>query len=113
MTILQFINALRKSDFYIEDIYTMGSCYQFYVLLNKMYKGCIPLISPTKDHIITLYKGRFYDIKGIVKEKTALYTLLSAEDLKMVKKWGFRKNCLIGLTECEFCEEPIIFYSKR
>lgn len=108
MKLIDFINSLRESDFYIEHIYTQGGCYQFYLILSKMYKGCIPYISKRKNHIITRYKGKYYDIYGEVKCIEG-YTKLTNDELIMVSEWSFAKNNLLMLKECPHCEEPLIF----
>lgn len=103
-----FIEELRNSDGYIEHIYTRGGCYRFHLLLSKMYKNCIPYISENKDHIVTRYRGKFYDING---EVTCLdgYRKLSERELSFVENWSFRKNNLIVLDECPHCEEPLVY----
>lgn len=108
MTILDFINELRDTDQYIHHIYTKGGCYRFHILLSKMYKGCTPYINNTNDHIITRYKGKFYDIFGSVDCLDG-YRKLSKDEIPMVSKWSFRKNNLLVLDECPHCEEPITY----
>lgn len=108
MNILKFINELRDSDEYIKHIYMEGSCYKFYILLSKMYKSTIPYISIKKDHIITRYKDRYYDINGEVYDVED-YKVLDIEDIPMVSNWSFRKNNLIKINECPNCEEPLVY----
>lgn len=48
------INALRKTDPYIEAIFTNGSCYQFYKFLKVLYIEAEPYFYDfNKDHIVT------------------------------------------------------------
>ena len=108
MTIDKFIDELRSTDGYIHHIFTKGGCYRFHILLSKMYKGCTPYISGTNDHIITRYKGKFYDVYGIVDCLDG-YRKLSIEEIPMVEKCSFRKNNLIVLDECPHCEEPLLY----
>jgi hypothetical protein len=108
MNILDFINELRNSDGYIEHIYTKGSCYKFHILLSKMYKNTVPYISGTNDHIVTRYKGKYYDINGEVKDVKG-YTKLKEEDIPMVSRWSFHRNNLLQLNECPNCDEPLIY----
>jgi hypothetical protein len=107
MTILFFIESIRQSDEYIEHLFTQGSCYRFHVLLSKLFKGCQPYISPNKMHVITKHNGKYYDIKGQISGIG--YTPMTPEEIKMSEKWSFRKNNLIQLSECPYCEEPIIY----
>ena len=108
MNIEEFINALRDTDEYIRYIYTKGSCYKFHVLLSKMYKGSVPYISENKDHIITRYRGKYYDINGEVKNIKG-YRELNEEEIPMVKGWSFYHHNLIVLNECPNCDEPLTF----
>jgi hypothetical protein len=73
-----------------------------------MYKNCTPYISPHKNHIITRYKNKYYDIYGEVDNVDG-YTLLTIEEKLMVESWSFHKNNLLLLAECPFCEEPITY----
>ncbi len=110
MNILTFIDELRNTDEYIKHIYTEGGCYKFHILLNKMYNNCTPYISPQKNHIITRYKNKYYDINGEVTNIDG-YTLLSIEEKLMVEQWSFHKKNLLQLTECPVCDEPIVYNS--
>lgn len=103
-----FIDELRNSDGYIHHIYTKGGCYKFHILLSKMFKNCTPYISGTNDHIITRYKGKFYDVYGEVDCLDG-YRKLSLSEIPIVEKWSFRKNNLLVLDECPHCEEPLVF----
>jgi hypothetical protein len=70
-----------------------------------MYKGCIPY---TNDHhIITRYKGKYYDIYGEVDNQDGFRKLLDKE-IPMVSKWSFHMNNLLVLKDCPHCDEPII-----
>lgn len=110
MNIQIFIDELRNSDEYIRHIYTQGGCYRFYVLLSKMYKGCVPYIiaNKTSPHIITRYRGKYYDINGEVSNVNG-YVKLKEEDIPMVEKWSFHRHNLLKITECPYCDEPITY----
>lgn len=108
MKIETFIDELRNSDGYIEHIYTKGGCYRFHILLSKMYKNTTPFINETKDHIVTRYRKKYYDVYGEVYEVKD-YRVLDIEDIPMVEKWNFRKNNLLVLDECPNCEEPLFY----
>ena len=106
MDILSFIQELNHTDEYIHHIYSKGGCYKFHLLLSKMYKGTIPYTNG--DHIITRYKGKYYDIYGEVDNQDG-FRKLSNWEIPQVEKWSFRKNNLIKLTECPHCDEPLIY----
>jgi len=111
MKISTFIEELRNTDLYIQHIYSQGGCYKFHMLLSKMYKNCTPYISQHKNHIITRYKNKYYDIYGEVDNLDG-YTLLTIEEKLMVERWSFHKNNLLRLTECSYCNEPITYNEK-
>lgn len=106
MKIEQFIKELRNSDEYIHHIYTNGGCYKFHILLSKMYKNTIPYISCDKNHIITKYRGKYYDIHG--ERNNIGYTPLTENELSLVNKWSFHRHNLLLLKDCPHCDEPII-----
>lgn len=99
-----FIKLIRESDRYIEAIYTQGGCYQFHLILKKLFPHSEGLINAKKDHVVTRIEGTLFDIRGVV---TGEYYTLTKEDLKKVRKWSFHKQMLISITDCPFCEEPI------
>ena len=102
-----FIEQLNISDGYIRHIYTNGGCYKFHVLLSRMFKGCIPYINQDMNHIITRYKGNFYDINGLVEDYHN-YKKLPVSYIPTVSKWSFYMNNLLVLKDCPHCDEPII-----
>ena len=104
--ILDFINNLRVTDRYIKYIYLNGGCYQFHLLLKKIYPSAVAYISDHKNHIVTKYRGKFYDIMGIVDNVDG-YTKLTEEEKRIVENWSFHKYNLLKLTECPSCDEPI------
>lgn len=105
--IIDFIDALRESDEYIETIYTFGSCYKFHLLLKRLFPECEPYIGELREHVISEYKGKYYDITGEVSGNG--YTLMDHCDLQMAKKWSFYKHNSLQITECPHCEESIIY----
>lgn len=108
MDILSFIEELNHTDGYIRYIYSRGGCYKFHVLLSKMYKNATPYINEVKNHVITRYRGKYYDIYGEVTNQDG-YKKLTDMDIPMVSKWSFRDHNLLVLTECPNCDEPIMF----
>ena len=108
--ILKLINSLRKTDMYIRHIYLMGGCYQFHLFFKKLYPECVPFMSYEMNHVVSFYKGKYYDITGVVKGD-AYFPLadLHPEEIDKIKKWSFQKHQLIKIAECPVCEEPIIY----
>lgn len=100
---LQFLNELRQTDNYIETIYLNGACYKLHLLLKK-YADCEPLINPEKNHVVTRFKGRLFDITGEVKGK---YLLMTERDVEVASGWSFHKTKMLQISECPVCEEPI------
>ena len=110
MDINAFIEELNQTDQYIHHIYSKGGCYKFHVLLSKMYVNTTAYINQKNDHIITKYKGKFYDIFGEVDCLDG-FRKLQEKEIPMVSKWSFHRNNLLKINECPHCEEPIT-YSK-
>ena len=106
MDILEFIKAISQTDPYIKMIYLNGACYKFHLLLKKNFPGAEPFISPIKDHVITKYKGKYYDITGKVCRKR--YTLMTKRDIDIASQWSFHRTRVIQISECPCCEEPIV-----
>jgi hypothetical protein len=77
------------------------------LLLSKLFAGCKPYINKQENHIVTKYKGKFYDIKGIVNDEHL--RPLRKDEVSRVSKWSFQKHNLIKLNECPNCEEPLIY----
>lgn len=103
---LKLINALKKTDRYIESIYTEGGCYRFHLFLKTVYPSATALINKKKNHVVSKIGEGLFDITGVVEGE---YFRLSKEDIKMVCGWSFHKQMLIQISECPYCEEPIVF----
>ena len=108
MSIQSFIEAIRATDSYIQDIYMNGGCYQFAVLLCKMYRGCEIYMNGMKDHCIVKNGCRFYDIRGEVPfYETMCFHPITDEERKRAEQWSFSRNYRMKIAECPHCEEPI------
>ena len=105
-SMLRFINVLRQTDKYIEMIYMNGACYQFYLLLKTFFPESKPYISKEKDHVITKYAGKYYDITGEVSGNC--YTPMTESEIVMASGWSFNRTKVIQISECPHCEEPIV-----
>ena len=105
MQIEKFIENLRNTDLYIKEIYTKGGCFQFYVFLSKMFEGCTPFINSKKNHIITRYKSKFYDINELIEDGSD-FKKLKDEEIPLVARWSCWKNNILYLEECEECGSP-------
>jgi hypothetical protein len=103
---LRFINALRQTDRYIEMIYMNGACYQFHLLLKTFFPESKPYINKEKDHVITKYAGKYYDITG--EASGNWYTPMTESEIEIASEWSFHRTKVIQIGECPFCEEPIV-----
>ena len=106
MEILKLITALRNTDSYIEDIFTRGSCYRFHLFLKELFPECEPCMTRDREHVVTLYKGSYYDITGLVAGKDC--SPFKYLDKTVAENWSFRKNMSLQVNECPVCEEPIV-----
>jgi hypothetical protein len=62
--ILNLISEIRNSHSQMVNIFTLGSCLNFHLILRKIYPDAIPLYNI--DHVITKIGGKCYDITGCV-----------------------------------------------
>jgi hypothetical protein len=110
---IDFINQLRDSDSYIQEIYTKGSCYQIYKILKLLYKKAKPYKVKTHymseyNHIITEIDGKFYDITGEVFVNNYFgIDGVYKEDLKEIEQWNFAMNNWLYKT-CPNCGEEVV-----
>ena len=110
MEILTVINSLRESDKYIKTIFLEGGCYQFHLFLKALFPECMAMINEERDHVITHYQGKYYDITGEVKNVSVGYDFnyLTLSNISLVESWSFSGNKILSLGECQYCEEPIL-----
>lgn len=104
-SMLFLINSIRETDRYIADIYLNGGCYQFHLMLKKFAPDCEARITKEKNHIVTYFQGKHFDITGIVEGQ---FEPLNHYEINMASKWSFAKNMALQICECPVCEEPII-----
>lgn len=62
---------------------------QFYLLLKTFFPESNPYISKEKDHVITKYEGKYYDITGEVSGNW--YTPMTKSEIDMAS--GCMKRC--------------------
>lgn len=62
-----FIAIIRESHSQMVNIFSKGSCWNFFLILRKIYPDAIPY--DNQNHIVTKINGRFYDITGDVTNK--------------------------------------------
>ena len=96
--ILDFINSLRETDQYIKSIYTKGGCYQFALLLHKMYPCSTILVNYDNTHAVLKYNRNLYDIRGLVRKKRDFH-IPSEDEIKEMEKWSFSRNYMLKLGE--------------
>jgi hypothetical protein len=119
MNPLDIIDPLRKTDPYIQNIFSLGGCYQFYLFLKAIFPDAKPYMHYRKNHVITEIDNRFYDIDGEIlgmvdievskiDAKNETYLPFTKEDHKIAKTWSFAGNHLLSAGECKHCGEPIL-----
>lgn len=62
---MKLIRLIRESHPEICNIYTRGSCLNFFLILKEIYPQAIGYYN--NDHVITNIDGVFYDITGEIK----------------------------------------------
>jgi len=90
VSVLDFIEAIRKSREDNEIAYTNGGCYQFYKILKSVFPEAEPYYN--SDHVITKIGNNFYDISGVVTDVSEHY--LPLDDfhhltLKVLESWKY------------------------
>ena len=102
---IEFIKALSATDDYITTIFLNGGCYQLHLFLKTIYPECEPRITKDKSHVVTFYKGKYYDIRG---EYTGVVYIMTNKEILMAEKWSFAKNMALQIKQCRVCGEPFI-----
>ena len=102
---LFLIDSIRETDRYIADIYLNGGCYQFHLMLKKFAPECEARITKERNHIVTYFKRKYFDITGIVEGQ---FEPLNHYEIEMASKWSFAKNMALQICECPVCGEPIV-----
>lgn len=87
---LNIIEALNKTDPFLEIVFTRGACYDFHLFLKRFFDDAIPLLSKSKCHIISDIGGKYYDITGVVDNEG--YERLDDHDVFTVQLWSFSDN---------------------
>ncbi len=108
---IELITSLRQTDEYIKAIFTHGSCYKFHLFLKSIWPEASPYMTPDKQHVVTRFGTKFYDINGLYSGKVEKYVMKKA-DIELVKTWSFKKQNLLKLTECKICGEPFVYEPK-
>lgn len=115
---INFINTIKDSDYYIEQIYTQGGCYQFHKILKTIFPDAIPYVcggintvinKEWIDHVVTEIEGLFYDIQGVFNPEASKYEFvrpLKTSELPLVETWRFTNMHYIP--NCEECEFPVL-----
>ena len=104
--VLGFITILRGTDKYVRDIYTMGGCYKFVVLLQYVFGRGEPYMNADGCHCACKIDGSLYDIDGLIAD-TAGWHKFQREDYEKAQRWSFSKNYMLQIAECPHCGEPI------
>lgn len=62
-----FIRTIRDSFVGSQEVFTLGSCYHFYLILRQVFPNAEAWYD--QNHIITKIEDKFYDINGEVTEE--------------------------------------------
>ena len=113
---IEFLNALKESDFYIEHIYMNGGCYQLYKILKTIFPDAKPYLNSRDVHVATLIGDSLYDINGFIgylEDYDTTFKLMRDEEMQIAEEWSFAGNNDLYLGECPVCEEPICIDRKK
>lgn len=82
--VLDIISLIRESSPELQTrIFTEGACYQFYLILKKLFPRAVPFYDG--NHVVTYIGGKCYDITGEVNA-TDRHILMELEP----KGWGYK-----------------------
>lgn len=62
--VINFITEVRNSHSEMSNIFSSGSCLNFYMILRRVFPESKPYFNV--DHIITKIGKKYYDINGVV-----------------------------------------------
>lgn len=66
--IINFISLIRDSHPEMVNIFSFGSCFNFYLILRNVWPESIPCYNV--DHIVTKIDNNYYDIGGQLSSNT-------------------------------------------
>lgn len=114
MVVSEFVEMLRGSFQGSEVVYTQGSCLKLAIILARLF-GTAIYWSDEKEHAISEYWDKYYDITGEVI-KTDDYRLITPDQLSELKDTRFRFD-LQGYVcpNCDeiFAYEEVLKYNKE
>ena len=62
--IIPFLRELKYSFSEAQKVYTHGSCFRLFKIIQTIYPYANPMYSETDGHWVTEINGRYYDING-------------------------------------------------
>ena len=65
--VLAFIDTVRLSFVGADQVYNDGSCMQFSLILQQVFKTAVPLLTKDRKHCVTEIYGKLWDIRGEYK----------------------------------------------
>lgn len=67
--ILNLLKQLKDSFPDAQKVYTEGSCFRLYLILNTIFPNCKPYYSEIDGHWITKIGNDYFDINGQLNEE--------------------------------------------
>lgn len=98
---LLIINTIRDSFIGAEEVYTKGSCYQFYKILKIMFPEAICYYDCY--HVITKIGDKYYDITGEIDGSKHIEA--TDADLKGIKDCRYMISKFNKFQECSEMDE--------
>lgn len=96
--ILNIITNIRESFYGSIFVYTNGSCYQFFKILNSIYPEAEACFKD--NHIVSKIDGKYYDINGEINDD---FIPLNEVDSEIIKSIVNNKYGVSGYIECPNC----------
>lgn len=96
--ILNTISFIRESHSEMVNIFSRGSCLNFFCILHSIYPEAIPYFNIS--HVISKIDDRYYDITGEVKN-------VEKQDYRLYTNWYNKKNTKRSFTQMYKAEYKI------
>jgi hypothetical protein len=112
--VMKFIETVRESFEGASKVYTRGSCYQFYLILKRVFPEAEAYYD--LSHVITKIGDEYYDINGIAKiENHVHFSEWGPDTLQEYIKYSIYRDSKILRLKCDIMEEVdiAIFYAMK
>jgi len=98
--ILDFIALIRDSHSEMSNIYSYGSCINFYLILRHLYPCADLYYSILHGHVGTMINGKLYDING------RIFDAKEFEPIRNIYSKRRTSRAIKQMLKCEYTIKP-------